>query len=250
MGGAPRGALLRSVLASLASRACAAPFSPPRASLFSRACVCALRSPLGPRLLLLAVLASPRRSPASSHAHTPTRTLPATSLSLLSAPPAAACADTAGAMDLHKCQFFNYVPSAVQAIAYHPSGDRVAVARADADIEIWSVRDDWLLVQVRRTALPRAFRGCRPPPPALSRPAVVSSRNPTPRGSGAGVAHSASRALPMSPWRRWCGPRPAASSPPASTRSSPNGTSQRSKPRCVSCPPPRFMLLGSRRSRF
>ena len=52
-------------------------------------------------------------------------------------------------MELHKCQFFNYAPSAVQAIAFSADGSRVAVARADADIEIWNVQEDWLLEKVR-----------------------------------------------------------------------------------------------------
>jgi hypothetical protein len=62
-------------------------------------------------------------------------------------------------MEVHRCAFFEYVPSAVHALAYHPDGTRVAVARMDADIEIWRAQDDWLLERVRAV---------RPPTPPAS----------------------------------------------------------------------------------
>jgi len=69
-------------------------------------------------------------------------------------------------MELHRCQFFDHMPSAVQAIAFHPSGDRVAVARTDGDIEIWNVAEDWLLTQVRHRR--RLDRGTRRPQYSLT----------------------------------------------------------------------------------
>ena len=74
-------------------------------------------------------------------------------------------------MDLHKCQFFDYAPAAVQAIAYSTDGVRVAVARSDADIEIWNVGADWLLEKVRANGQRGAPRG-----PALGQTCTLTPR--------------------------------------------------------------------------
>ncbi|KJE89973.1 hypothetical protein CAOG_001364 [Capsaspora owczarzaki ATCC 30864] len=48
-------------------------------------------------------------------------------------------------MEVHRCRFFEYAPQAVHGLAFSPSGQLLAVARADGDIEIWNVANGWHL---------------------------------------------------------------------------------------------------------
>ena len=40
---------------------------------------------------------------------------------------------------LHRCRFQTYLPSAILSLAYSPSGSRLALGRANGNIEIWSI---------------------------------------------------------------------------------------------------------------
>lgn len=51
-------------------------------------------------------------------------------------------------MEVHRCRFFDYLPKAVQGLAFSPSGNLLAVARADGDIEIWNVANGWHMERV------------------------------------------------------------------------------------------------------
>jgi len=51
-------------------------------------------------------------------------------------------------MELHRVRFFSYVPTAVNALVFSPTGQQVAVARANSDIELWHVGHDWVLEKV------------------------------------------------------------------------------------------------------
>ena len=52
-------------------------------------------------------------------------------------------------MEVHRCQFIEYVPEAVHCMAFNDDSTLLAVSRANGDIELWSVKHDWLLERVR-----------------------------------------------------------------------------------------------------
>lgn len=45
----------------------------------------------------------------------------------------------------HRCRFVEYMPQAIHALALDAEGRRLAVARANADIEIWNIASGWVL---------------------------------------------------------------------------------------------------------
>ncbi|TDH72239.1 hypothetical protein CCR75_002748 [Bremia lactucae] len=48
-------------------------------------------------------------------------------------------------MNVHRCRFVDWMPSAIHALCFNAAGDQLAVARATGDVEIWSVRNKWHL---------------------------------------------------------------------------------------------------------
>jgi len=52
---------------------------------------------------------------------------------------------------VHRCRFVADVwkPHAITAIAYSPSGQYAAVGRQNGNIEIWNVRQGWVVNRVR-----------------------------------------------------------------------------------------------------
>lgn len=51
-------------------------------------------------------------------------------------------------MEVHRCQFVEYVPEAVHCMAFNDDASILAVSRANADIELWNVKNDWLLERI------------------------------------------------------------------------------------------------------
>jgi U3 small nucleolar RNA-associated protein 4 len=48
-------------------------------------------------------------------------------------------------LQVHRCRFVDWMPAAVHALTFNPSGDQLAVARANGDVEIWSAGLKWHL---------------------------------------------------------------------------------------------------------
>ncbi|EGZ10257.1 hypothetical protein PHYSODRAFT_247101 [Phytophthora sojae] len=64
------------------------------------------------------------------------------------ATPAAADDDSTKAnttLQVHRCRFVDWMPAAIHALSFSPGGDRLAVARANGDVEIWRVGSKWHL---------------------------------------------------------------------------------------------------------
>lgn len=71
-------------------------------------------------------------------------------------------------MDIHRCRFVDYTPSAITAMAFsHKSGQNdsmpnnllLAVGRASGNIEIWNPRNDWCLKTVLYGGVDRSIEG-------------------------------------------------------------------------------------------
>lgn len=83
--------------------------------------------------------------------HSPRRTAPArdrpttttTTITTMRRAAAAPEAPPSATVRVHRCRFVDYVPDAVHGLAFSPSGERLAVARANADIELWNVGAGW-----------------------------------------------------------------------------------------------------------
>ncbi|KAF1785204.1 WD40-repeat-containing domain [Phytophthora cactorum] len=60
---------------------------------------------------------------------------------------AAAGADVSATstLQVHRCRFVDWMPSAIHALCFNATGDQLAVARATGDVEIWSVSSKWHL---------------------------------------------------------------------------------------------------------
>ncbi|KAG2764961.1 hypothetical protein PC129_g6045 [Phytophthora cactorum] len=48
-------------------------------------------------------------------------------------------------LQVHRCRFVDWMPSAIHALCFNATGDQLAVARATGDVEIWSVSSKWHL---------------------------------------------------------------------------------------------------------
>ena len=53
---------------------------------------------------------------------------------------------------VHRCRFVDFVPSAIQCVAFDASGTLLAVARESGDVEVWSPECAWAPFMVRRGA--------------------------------------------------------------------------------------------------
>lgn len=53
-----------------------------------------------------------------------------------------------GELKVHRVRFFDYMPSAVRALAWEPRRERVAAARADGSVEIFDVADNFFQEKV------------------------------------------------------------------------------------------------------
>lgn len=53
-----------------------------------------------------------------------------------------------GEFKVHRVRFFDYMPSAVCALAFEPQCERIAAARADGSVEIYSVTDNFFQEKV------------------------------------------------------------------------------------------------------
>lgn len=53
-----------------------------------------------------------------------------------------------GEFKVHRVRFFDYVPSAIRAMAFHGSSERLAVARADGAVEIFNFSDNYFQEKV------------------------------------------------------------------------------------------------------
>ena len=47
------------------------------------------------------------------------------------------------AMDIHRCKFSEWMPSAACATVFHPELPYLAVGRENGDIELWNVEEKW-----------------------------------------------------------------------------------------------------------
>jgi len=54
-------------------------------------------------------------------------------------------------VEVHRCRFLDWVPSAVQYLAFNYSGSLLAVARANGDIESWNIDNGWHVEKVGAT---------------------------------------------------------------------------------------------------
>ncbi|OWZ19797.1 U3 small nucleolar RNA-associated protein [Phytophthora megakarya] len=48
-------------------------------------------------------------------------------------------------LQVHRCRFVDWMPAAVHALSFSASGDELAVARANGDVELWHVSSKWHL---------------------------------------------------------------------------------------------------------
>lgn len=53
-------------------------------------------------------------------------------------------------MEVHRCKFFEWMPSAVCAMAYHPELPMLAVGRENGNIELWNTEEKWFCESVHR----------------------------------------------------------------------------------------------------
>lgn len=60
---------------------------------------------------------------------------------------------------VHRVRFFDYMPSAVNALAFEPQRERIAAARADGSVEIFSIADNFFQEKVRELAVHRIHQG-------------------------------------------------------------------------------------------
>ncbi|KAF9190734.1 U3 small nucleolar RNA-associated protein [Haplosporangium sp. Z 767] len=53
-------------------------------------------------------------------------------------------------MEVHRCRFVDYIPSAINALAFAPNTTRpvMACGRANGDIEVWNPKNDWTLEKI------------------------------------------------------------------------------------------------------
>ncbi|KAF9109281.1 U3 small nucleolar RNA-associated protein [Mortierella sp. AM989] len=53
-------------------------------------------------------------------------------------------------MEVHRCRFVDYIPSAINALAFAPNTTRpvLACGRANGDIEVWNPKNEWTLEKV------------------------------------------------------------------------------------------------------
>lgn len=49
---------------------------------------------------------------------------------------------------MHRVRFFDYMPSAIRALAYNSHTERLALARADGSVEIFNFRDNYFQEKV------------------------------------------------------------------------------------------------------
>lgn len=55
---------------------------------------------------------------------------------------------TMGEFKVHRVRFFDYMPSAIRALAYNASAEKLALARADGSVEIFNFRDNYFQEKV------------------------------------------------------------------------------------------------------
>ncbi|KAL4093591.1 hypothetical protein PRIC1_011023 [Phytophthora ramorum] len=48
-------------------------------------------------------------------------------------------------LQVHRCRFVDWMPAAIHALSFNAAGDRLAVARANGDVELWQVDAKWHL---------------------------------------------------------------------------------------------------------
>lgn len=53
-----------------------------------------------------------------------------------------------GEFKVHRVRFFDYMPSAIHALAFEPKRERIAAARADGSVEIYDVADNFFQEKV------------------------------------------------------------------------------------------------------
>lgn len=54
-----------------------------------------------------------------------------------------------GEFEVHRVRFFDYMPSAIGAMAFNVQTERLAVARADGTVEIFNFADNYFQEKVR-----------------------------------------------------------------------------------------------------
>ena len=53
-------------------------------------------------------------------------------------------------MDIHRCRFSEWMPSAACAMSFHPELPLLAVGRENGDIELWNTEEKWFCECVTR----------------------------------------------------------------------------------------------------
>ena len=46
-------------------------------------------------------------------------------------------------MDIHRCRFSEWMPSAACAVSFHPEFPLLAVGRENGNIELWNTEEKW-----------------------------------------------------------------------------------------------------------
>ena len=54
-----------------------------------------------------------------------------------------------GEFKVHRVRFFDYMPSAIRALAFNARTEKLALVRADASVEIFNFRDKYFQENVR-----------------------------------------------------------------------------------------------------
>lgn len=55
-----------------------------------------------------------------------------------------------GELKVHRVRFFDYMPSAIRAMAFNPRTERLAVAREDGALEVFNFSDHYFQEKVGR----------------------------------------------------------------------------------------------------
>lgn len=61
-----------------------------------------------------------------------------------------------GEFKVHRVRFFEYLPSAIRALAFNKDSERMAVARTDGAVEIFNFSDNYFQEKVSESRSPRS----------------------------------------------------------------------------------------------
>lgn len=85
-----------------------------------------------------------------------------------------------GELKVHRVRFFDYMPSAIRAMAFNPRSERLAVGRDDGALELFNFSDHYFQEQVTHSAPTARVRLPSDPSPAHRSSPGVGAGPPAP----------------------------------------------------------------------